>query len=168
MSLTFVVAVILVPAWAYLVGTAIVAVRFARRILPPGAARPPVSVMKPLHGAEPGLYENLRSFVEQDYPVVQVVLGVNDATDTALPAARTLIRNLPDCDIALVVNPRIRGGNGKVANLENMLEAARHEILVLADSDMRVDRHYLAAVTAPLLDPRIGAVTCLYNGVARA
>jgi len=75
---------------------------------------------------------------------------------------------LPDCDIALVVNPRIRGGNGKVANLENMLEAARHEILVLADSDMRVDRHYLAAVTAPLLDPRIGAVTCLYNGVARA
>jgi ceramide glucosyltransferase len=55
-----------------------------------------------------------------------------------------------------------------VANLENMLEAARHEILVLADSDMRVDRHYLAAVTAPLLDRRIGAVTCLYKGIATA
>src|SRR5207247_258048 len=76
------------------------------------------------------------------------------------------IRDLPDSDIALVVNSRIGGGNGKVANLENMLEAAHHEILVLADSDMRVDRRYLAVVTAPILDPRIGVVTCLYKGVA--
>jgi ceramide glucosyltransferase len=168
MSLTFVVAMILVPAWVYLFGTAIATVRFARRLLPAGAQRPPVSVMKPLHGVEPGLYDNLRSFAEQDYPGVQVVLGVNDANDGAVPIARALIRDLPDSDIVLVVNPRSRGGNGKVANLENMLEAARHEILVLADSDMRVDRHYLAAVSAPLLDLRVGAVTCLYKGVATA
>jgi ceramide glucosyltransferase len=168
MRLTFVVAMILVPAWVYLVGTAIAAVRFARRPLPAGAQRPAVSVMKPLRGVEPGLYDNLRSFAEQDHPVFQVVLGVNDANDGAVPIARALIRNLPDSDIALVVDPRIRGGNGKVANLENMLEAARHETLVLADSDMRVDPHYLATVTAPLLDLRIGAVTCLYQGVATA
>lgn len=168
MSLTFVIAMILVPAWAYLAGTAVAAIRFARRATPTGAERPPVSLLKPLHGAEPDLYENLRSFAEQDYPVVQVVLGVNDAKDGALPVARALVRDLTDRDIALVVDPRVRGGNQKVANLENMLGAARHEILVLADSDMRVGRHYLAAVTAPLHDPQIGIVTCLYQGVATA
>jgi len=165
MSLTFVIAMLLAPAWAYLVGSAIAAVRFARRVTPSGAERPPVSLLKPLHGAEPGLYENLRSFAEQDYPVVQVVLGVNDANDSALPVAEALIRDLPASDIALVLDPPVRGSNLKVANLENMIGTARHEILVLADSDVRVGRRYLAAVTAPLLDPRTGVVTCLYEGV---
>jgi ceramide glucosyltransferase len=127
-----------------------------------------VSVLKPLHGDEPELYENLRSFAEQDYPGVQIVLGVNDPQDGALPAGRALIRDLPARDITLVVDPRARGSNRKVANLENMLEAARHEVIVLADSDMRVDPRYLAAVTAPLRDPLTGAVTCLYKGVPNA
>ncbi|HYP35559.1 MAG TPA: bacteriohopanetetrol glucosamine biosynthesis glycosyltransferase HpnI [Stellaceae bacterium] len=166
MSLTFVIAVILAPAWAYLVGTAVAAVRFARRATPSGPEPPPVSLLKPLHGAEPGLYENLRSFAQQDYPVVQMVLGVNDANDGALPVAQALIRDLPASDIALVLDPPVRGSNLKVANLENMLAAARHDILVISDSDMRVDRRYLGAVTAPLHDPRIGLVTCLYEGVS--
>jgi ceramide glucosyltransferase len=127
-----------------------------------------VSVLKPLHGDEPGLYANLRSFAEQDYPAWQIVLGVNNPDDGALPAARALIRDLPDQDIRVIVDPRARGSNRKVANLENMLEAARHEIIVLADSDMRVERHYLAAVTAPLRDPLTGVVTCLYQGVPNA
>ena len=166
MSLTFVIAVILAPAWAYLVGTAVAAVRFARRATPSGPEPPPVSLLKPLHGAEPGLYENLRSFAQQDYPVVQMVLGVNDANDGALPVAQALIRDLPASDIALVLDPPVRGSNLKVANLENMLAAARHDILVISDSDMRVDRRYLGAVTAPLHDPRTGLVTCLYEGVS--
>lgn len=124
-----------------------------------------VSVLKPLHGDEPGLYENLRSFAEQDYRALQIVLGVNDPLDSALPAARALIHDLSDHDIALVVDARARGSNRKVANLENMLEVARHHLIVLADSDMRVDPHYLAAVTAPLRNPQIGVVTCLYKGV---
>jgi ceramide glucosyltransferase len=128
--------------------------------------REAVSVLKPLHGDEPELYENLRSFAEQDYPGVQIVLGVNDPQDGALRAGRALIRDLPAREIALVVDPRARGSNRKVANLENMLEAARHEVIVLADSDMRVDPHYLAAVTAPLRDPLTGVVTCLYKGAA--
>jgi ceramide glucosyltransferase len=131
-----------------------------------GARQAGVSVLKPLHGDEPGLYENLRSFAEQDFPAVQLVLGVNDPQDGALPAGHALIHALPARDIALVVDRRTRGSNRKVANLENMFEAARHDIFVLADSDMRVDRSYLAAVTAPLRDPRIGVVTCLYKGVA--
>src|SRR6202022_974990 len=156
MTPTLVIAIVLAPAWAYLVGTAVAALRFARRPLPTAAERTPVTVMKPLHGAERGLYENLHSFTQQDYPVVQLVLGVGNANDSALPTACALIRDLPKGDIALVIDAPVRGRNQKIANLENMLAATRHDILVLADSDMRVDRHYLAAVTAPLLDTEIG------------
>jgi ceramide glucosyltransferase len=165
MTLNIAIAILLVPAWVYLVGAAVAVCRFSRRPTPVASDRPGVSVLKPLHGAEPGLYQNLRSFAEQLYPSVQIVLGVNDARDGALAVARALICDLPGCDIALVVDPRARGSNLKVANLENMLEAARHDIFVLADSDMRVDQGYLAAVTAPLHDPLNGIVTCLYKGV---
>jgi ceramide glucosyltransferase len=122
-------------------------------------------VLKPLHGAEPGLYENLRSFVDQDYPAMQVVFGVRHSADMALPVARALMRNRPEKDLELVVDARTIGSNLKVANLENMLPAASHDFIVLADSDMRVDPHYLGAATAPLRDPRNGLVTCLYKGV---
>ena len=166
MSLSFAIAIALVPAWAYLLGTAVAAAGFAPRRLPIPPEWPPISVLKPLHGAEPGLYGNLRSFVEQDYPTVQIVLGANDAKDGALPVAEALIRDMPAADIALVVGAPIRGSNRKVANLENMLAAARHDILVISDSDMRVDRRYLGAVTAPLHDLSVGLVTCLYEGVS--
>jgi ceramide glucosyltransferase len=165
MQLNLAIAIVLVPAWVYLIGSAVAVMRFARRALPVVLDRPAVSVLKPLHGDEPGLYDNLRSFAEQDYPAPQIVLGVADAEDGALPAARALIRDLPTRDIALVVDARASGSNKKVANLENMFEAARGDVIVLADSDMRVDRHYLGAVTAPLHDRYIGVVTCLYKGV---
>jgi ceramide glucosyltransferase len=166
MSFDVVIAIILIPGWAYLLGEAVAAVRFARRRFPRHPERPPISVLKPLHGAEPGLYENLRSFVEQDYPTVQIVLGVNDGHDAALQVAHALIRDLAAADVALVRDAPISGSNQKVANLENMLKAACHDILVIADSDMRVDRHYLEIVTGPLHDSLIGVVTCLYKGVS--
>ena len=124
MELNLAIAVVLFPAWVYLIGAAVAVMRFTRRPLPLASDPPAVSVLKPLHGDEPGLYENLRSFAEQDYPALQIVLGVNDAQDGALPAARALIRDLPSCDVALVVDARASGSNKKVANLENMLEAA--------------------------------------------
>lgn len=166
MSGSFAIAAVLVPAWAYLFATVFAVCRFARRPLPRGSHRLPITVLKPLHGAEPGLYENLRSFIEQDYPSVQIVLGASDVRDGAVPVARALTGDLPGCDIALVIDARANGSNMKVANLENMMEATKHDILVLADSDMRVDGRYLAAVTAPLQDPRNGIVTCLYKGVS--
>jgi len=166
MSLALVIAIVLIPGWVYLLAEAVAAVSFARRRLPIPPERPPISVLKPLHGEEPGLYENLRSFVEQDYPTVQIVLGANNANDGALPVADALIRDIPAAEIALVVGAPVRGSNLKVANLENMLPAARHDILVISDSDMRVDRRYLGAVAAPLHDPSIGLVTCLYKGVS--
>jgi ceramide glucosyltransferase len=161
----FALVIVLILAWIYVFGSTVAALRFARRRIAAPAAQPPVSVLKPLHGAEPGLYENLRSFVDQDYPDMQIVFGVRHSTDAASPIARSLMRNRPGADIELVVNPRATGSNLKVANLENMLPAARHDIIVLADSDMRVDPRYLAAVTGPLHDPRTGLVTCLYKGM---
>jgi ceramide glucosyltransferase len=157
-------AVVLAPGWAYLLGSAAAAIRFARRPLPRATRCPAVSVLKPLCGAEPELYENLRSFAEQDYPAFEIVLGVDQPDDGALPTARDLMRDLPGCEIALATGAGA-GVNRKVANLENMLRQAHGWILVLADSDMRVERHYLAAVTAPLADPGVGIVTCLYRGV---
>jgi ceramide glucosyltransferase len=165
MGLNLAIAIALIPAWAYLIAASVAVVRFARLSPTSAPRREPVSVLKPLHGDEPGLYDNLLSFADQDYPALQIVLGVGDPRDGALPAAEALTRDLPSGDIALVVDASARGSNKKVANLENMLEAVRHDLLVLADSDMRVDRHYLGAVTAPLHARRTGVVTCLYKGV---
>jgi len=156
---------VILAVWTYLIGAVIAATRFARRRVVLPGEQPPVSVLKPLHGAEPGLYENLLSFVEQDYPALQVVLGVRSSSDGALPIAQTLVADCAGRDIALVVDSRVSGRNLKVANLVNMLPAARHDILVFADSDMRVSRNYLATVTAPLSDPETGLVTCLYKGL---
>jgi ceramide glucosyltransferase len=156
---------LVIVVWGYVAGSTLAAWRFARRPAMKAAKNPPVSVLKPLHGAEPGLYQNLRSFAEQDYPVYQLVLGVRDRMDAALPIARALIRDLPNRDIRLVVDPRVGGSNLKVANLENMLPVATHDVIVIADSDMRVAPDYLATVIAPLTDPATGIVTCPYKGV---
>ncbi|HEY1797976.1 MAG TPA: bacteriohopanetetrol glucosamine biosynthesis glycosyltransferase HpnI [Stellaceae bacterium] len=155
----------LLPFWVYLAGTVLAASGFARRHAAVRSSPQPVSVLKPLHGIEPGLHQNLRSFIDQDYPAaVQVVFGVRSTIDAAIPVARAVMAERPEADTALVVDPGGRGSNLKVANLENMLPAARHDILVMADADMRVDPQYLATVTAPLRDPAVGAVTCLYKG----
>lgn len=157
-------ALVLLPFWVYQAGTIVAAARFARRQGAPPESLAPASVLKPLHGIEPELHENLRSFVDQDYPAAQIVFGVRSATDAAIPVARAVMAERPDADAALVIDPAGRGSNLKVANLENMLPSARHDILVLADADMRVERRYLATVTAPLRDPAVGLVTCLYKG----
>lgn len=126
---------------------------------------PPVTVLKPVCGDEPGLYENLRSFCEQDYPAaVQVVFGARHASDSALPVVRRLMRDLPRADLSLVVADGIQGTNQKVGNLANMMSAVRHDVLVVADSDMRVRSDYLRAIVSPLAEPGVGVVTCLYVG----
>ncbi|MDP8984988.1 MAG: bacteriohopanetetrol glucosamine biosynthesis glycosyltransferase HpnI [Pseudomonadota bacterium] len=129
------------------------------------AQRPPLTVLKPLCGNEPGLYEHLRGFCRQDYPQYQIVFGVRDSADPARLVAERLAAEFPTLPIDVVVNPELHGSNGKVSNLINMLDRARHEILVIADSDAFVGPDYLATVTAPLLDARVGLVTCAYRGV---
>ncbi|MGH7033537.1 MAG: bacteriohopanetetrol glucosamine biosynthesis glycosyltransferase HpnI, partial [Stellaceae bacterium] len=169
-------------AWTLLAGSALGCVylwyachavaRFCSRAAPllPAGAAPPVSILKPLHGEDAALAENLRSFCRQDYPAFQLVFGVADAGDPAIAAVKALMAEFPSRDIALVVDSRRGGANFKVANLGNMLPSARHPILVIADSDMRVAPSYLAEVAAPLLEggatPAAGLVTCLYRGVS--
>lgn len=125
---------------------------------------PPVTVLKPLCGAEPGLYEHLRSFCQQDYPEFQIIFGVGEANDPAIEVAGRLRAEFPALAIDIVVDPRQHGHNRKISSLINMLKHARHDVLVMADSDAFVGRDYLASVTAPLLDQRVGLVTCLYEG----
>ena len=125
---------------------------------------PPVTVLKPLCGAEPGLYENLRSFCRQDYPDFQIVFGIGDAQDPALAVAARLVAEFPSVPIEIVVDPQQHGHNRKISSLINMLKHARHDMLVMADSDAFVGPDYLASVTAPLLDKKVGLVTCLYQG----
>jgi len=121
-----------------------------------------VSVLKPLCGAEPRLYENLRTFCEQRYTNFQLVLGVCSPDDPAIAVARRLQAAYPLLDIELAIDTRVHGSNLKVSNLMNMVERARHDVIVIADSDIAVRADYLESVAAPLADPRIGVLTCLY------
>ena len=126
----------------------------------------PVSVLKPLHGAEPGLYENLKRFCAQRYAHYEILFGVRDPDDPAIAVVQRLQREFPALSMALVIDPVVHGANLKISNLINLLAHARHDWLVLADSDISVAPDYLARVTAPLGDPQVGIVTCLYHGVA--
>jgi ceramide glucosyltransferase len=128
----------------------------------PAIAMPGVTILKPLHGEDPGLYDNLRSFCVQAYPTVQVVFGVREAADPAAAVVRRLIADLPGADLRLVVDSRIHGTNLKISNLINMMSVARHGVLVIADSDMRVTPDYLGQLVAGLAEPGVGLVTCLY------
>jgi len=129
-------------------------------------AFPPVSILKPLKGTDPDIYESFRSHCLQDYPEYEIIFGVNDADDPAVTSVEQLRKEFPGRSIQLIVSPEKLGANVKVSNLEQMLRAARYEHVLVNDSDIRVDRDYLRRVLAPLADPRVGMVTCLYRGVA--
>lgn len=127
---------------------------------------PPMTILKPLHGQEPLLAEALATLCEQDYPAdFQIVFGVNDPADTAIPVVRALRARYPDRDIALIVNSARHGSNPKIGNLINMLEAARYATLVIADSDVHAQPDYLRRLADALSRPDVGLVTTLYTGL---
>jgi ceramide glucosyltransferase len=134
----------------------------------PSLGLPPVTVLKPLCGAEPDTYACLRSFCVQDFDDYQVVFGVSDAYDPVIAVVQRLQREYPNRDLSLVIDRRLHGSNHKVSNLINMMAVARHDYLVLSDSDVRVEPDYLGRIVAPLADEKVGIVTCCYRGVARA
>jgi ceramide glucosyltransferase len=138
---------------------------FGRRERERAEAAPPVTLLVPLRGAEPLLEENLRAFAEQDYPELQLVLGVARADDPALPIARRVAAALPERRIDIDIGEDASARNPKLANVLSMMRLVRNTTLILADSDTRVDADYVRAVTAPLQSPEIGAVTCLFSGV---
>jgi ceramide glucosyltransferase len=126
---------------------------------------PPVSLLKPLHGAEPNLAEHLEGFFEQDYPAYEVLFCARTANDAGLQIAREVAARHPSVPAYFVTSGEPPFANAKVASLERMAQAARHSILIVSDSDVRVGRDYLRAVVAPFADPQLGLVTCPYRGV---
>jgi ceramide glucosyltransferase len=132
------------------------------------APAPAVTVLKPLHGDEAGLFENLASFCEQDYAgPVQIVFGVESPSDAAIAVVDRLRAAYPGQAIELVIDTRIMGSNPKIANLINMAPRIAHDVVVLADSDIRVRRDYLSRLVHAL-ERHGGAVSCPYYGIPTA
>jgi ceramide glucosyltransferase len=124
--------------------------------------RPPATVLKPIYGLDKGLEENLLSLCRQDYPDYQIVLAVQRADDPALPLLRRLAGEFPRL-VTLVVKPSEPVVNGKVQNLVNALGAARHDILIISDSDVRLRPDYLGDMVGPLADSHVGYVCSTYR-----
>ena len=152
---------------AYLVCATLLTDQFPRRASrTPRTSMPKITILKPLHGAEPGLFENLASFCNQNYPsAVQIVLGVQDPRDDAIAIVKRLRAEHECCHLDLIVDATMHGLNRKVSNLINMWRHVEYEVVVVADSDMRVDPDYLSRIIAALEHPGVGAVTCLYHGL---
>jgi ceramide glucosyltransferase len=133
-----------------------------------GSVRPtlPVSILKPLKGTDPGMYESLCSHCVQDYPEYEIIFGVSASDDPAVEVVERLRREFPHLPIELVICDKVLGTNRKVGNLAQMRMEARYEYLLVNDSDIRVEPDYLRRVASPLADPKVGLVTCLYRGIA--
>ena len=121
----------------------------------------PLSILIPVRGVDPGALDNWRSFCRQTYTDYEVLFGVMDADDPAIPILQQLREEYPG-RVRLLSNLDPRGINYQISNLTYLYEAARYEIIILADSDIRVGPNYLATVTAPLTTPGVGAITCPY------
>ena len=147
---------------------AIATQRFADATPAIGAQRTPITVLKPLCGDEPLLDEALASLCAQAYPGVQIVCGVNDPADPATHAVHRMQARFPDCDITLVSDPGLHGANRKVSNLINMLGIAKHDLLVISDSDLHVLPDYLDRIVAALAQPGVGLVTTICAGLPTA
>ena len=149
----------------YALLAAVLVSRFMRAAPKVPLQAPAVTILKPLHQSEPDLARNLETFFTQDYPgAVQIVFGVHDQADPAIAVVRALQAKYPQADTKLVVDTALYGANGKVSNLINMLPSAKHDTLVLSDSDIAVGPRWLSQVAAALGRPDVGVVTCLYTG----
>ncbi len=138
--------------------------RFAASPRPQLQRHPPVTLLRPLCGDEPLLEEALVSCCRQAYPAFQIVFGVQDPSDAALAVLERVRARFPDCDIAVVVDSAAHGPNRKISNLINMLPSARHQVLVISDSDLQLSPDYLERLLVELEKPGTGLVTALYAG----
>ncbi|MBD2390288.1 MULTISPECIES: bacteriohopanetetrol glucosamine biosynthesis glycosyltransferase HpnI [Aphanizomenon] len=151
--------------YTYGVYTAIIFLRDSPPINP--EFHPPVTILKPLCGIDQGTYTNLASFCQQNYPQYQIIFSVRSSTDPSIEVIEKLIQQFPEIDINLLVKDQIIGANLKISNLANAVTIAKYDILVIADSDIRVGSEYLKTVIQPLQDQKVGVVTCLYRSTAQ-
>ncbi|HTZ73678.1 MAG TPA: glycosyltransferase [Candidatus Aquilonibacter sp.] len=133
----------------------------------PGSSRkreftPPVSVLKPVKGVDPGAYANFASLCTQDYPSYEIVFCIDGPDDPNYSVIQELRNDFPETRIRVLFGSHSTATNDKVAKLARLSEEAEHEYLVINDSDVRVRPDYLRTLVAPLADPKTGAVTCFY------
>ena len=158
----------LVSCTGFLVLLAVARLRFRRRQRRAGASTavfPPVSLLKPLCGLEPGLEANLASFFAQDYPDFEIIFGARNSEDPALQVVGAVRKRYPQVAVKMVLSGEPDRPNAKVCSLQKMYAQVSHDYLVISDSDVQVAPNYLREVIAPLLDQKVGLVTCLYRGV---
>src|SRR5271169_4922188 len=159
----------LVTSTGYLLLVLFAGVRFRRsqrRSAEVDGAFPPVTLLKPLCGMEPGLEANLTSFFEQQYPRFEIIFGARHADDPALGVVRRISCKYPAVPVKIVATGEPLRPNAKVCSLVKMYARAAHDYLIISDSDVHVAPNYIAEVVRPLLEPGNGMVTCLYRGVA--
>jgi ceramide glucosyltransferase len=156
-----------VASAGYQVAALVAAHRYRRRAYPPlsDAEAPPVTLLKPVKGADPEAAESFRTFCRQDYPEYEVLFGALDLADPALATARRVVMEPGAAYTLLLGSPREHGTNPKVSNLLNLYPLARRDLLVISDSDLRVRPDFLRRVLAPFRDPEVGLVTCPYRAV---
>ena len=138
--------------------------RKERRSMPENDRLPPVSVLKPVHGLEANLKENIESFFRQDYPSFEILFAADDPDDAALGVIREISAKYPRIRSQILVTGKPPWPNPPAYCFYRMSQAAAHEMLVTSDSDVEVSPDYLREVVAPLLDPKVGMVTCVYRG----
>ncbi len=154
-------------ALAYCLFSVYAAWRFFRSRPTPPTPLPPVTMLKPLKGAPPDLYDSLASFCQLDYPTFQILCGVRDPDDPAAAVVTKVQHDFPQCDISLVVAPAVIGTNYKVSTLHHLTAQMKYDYLVITDSDVRVAPDYLRTIIPPLTQPETGLVTCVYRGGSR-
>jgi ceramide glucosyltransferase len=163
--LSLVLPALVTGALVYCVLTIIAAARY--HSVRPEALRSavPVSILKPLAGVDDGLEDNLRSFFEQDYPEFEILFAVRSAKDPAIGVAERLRARFPDVPSRLIVTGEPPYANAKVYSLDQMLCAARYDLILMADSDIRVTPDMLRVIGAEFQDPKLGLATCPYRAV---
>ncbi len=153
----------ILPSCLFGVLTLWCAARFFRQAPPRGDFFPPVTIIKPVKGLDPDAFENFASFCSQEYPEFQIIFALASPDDPVIPIIKRLQAQFHDNPPELVIDGTTHGANGKVGNLINAFPCARHDIIVIADSDVRVGPGYLRATVAPFADPKVGLVTNLYR-----
>jgi ceramide glucosyltransferase len=156
---------LVVGSAVYCVLTVVAALRYRAVVPAPPKHFPPLSVLKPLAGVDDGLEENLRSFFEQDYPAFEILFAVRGESDPAIAVAERCRARYPDIPSRLLVTGEPPYPNAKVYSLDRMLAAASHDLIVMSDSDIRVDPAMLATLAAEFADPALGMATCPYRAV---